>query len=83
MDTAALLDRPLWWHVQGLSYTASGYGAKIPTRGMVHYQGRDRRIYCTIYSNSGTCWIVVKGRKHIVSDDYQGNVTIAATPWGS
>lgn len=29
------VDAPLWWHEKGLSYTASGYGEKIPTRRKV------------------------------------------------
>jgi hypothetical protein len=59
----------LWWQKQGLSYTASGYGRKIPTPKMVKLPGsnRWRRVYCCIYSNAGTCyvdtpdgWIVIK-----------------------
>jgi hypothetical protein len=62
-------DEPLWWHKQGLSYTASGYGKKIPTAKMVKLPGskRWRRVYCCIFSNAGTCyvdtpkgWIVIR-----------------------
>lgn len=60
--------KPLWWQIQGLSYTASGYGSRIPTSRQVLYGNRWRRIYCTIYSNSGTCWIVVNGVRHVVTD---------------
>ena len=56
----------LWWQKRGLSYTATGYGSKIPTAIMVWYSGRWRRVYCTIYSNSGTCWIVVRNERQIV-----------------
>lgn len=49
--------RPLWWQEKGLSFTASGYGARIPTRYVVQLHGRWRRVYCHIYSNSGTCFI--------------------------
>lgn len=57
---------PLWWQLKGLSYTASGYGKKIPTAHKVKavgVDGRERwyRVYCTIYSNIGTCWIDRKG----------------------
>lgn len=48
----------LWWQKQGLQYTASGYGTKIPTHHMVFFAGKWRRIYCRIFSNIGTCYIV-------------------------
>lgn len=50
---------PLWWQKQGLHYTASGYGWKIPTAYMVQIPGspRWRRVYCCIFSNSGTCYV--------------------------
>lgn len=58
----------LWWQTEGtpsgcsgqdkgLSYTASGYGKRIPTEYMVKYNGKWRRVYCRIYSNSGTLYI--------------------------
>ena len=37
--------------------TRSGYGKRIPSNIMVHYQGRWRRVYVSIYSNSGTAYI--------------------------
>ena len=43
--------------------TASGYGAKIPTSQMIKVENRWRRVYCTIYSNAGSCWITVDGEK--------------------
>jgi hypothetical protein len=73
---------PLPHHKAGLSYTATGYGAKIPGVNKVFYQGRWRRIYTTIYSNSGTSWINVKGSKYTVGD-VQGGVTVATTSWGA
>lgn len=48
---------PLWWQLQGLSYTASGYGSRIPTRYMVKFNNRWRRVYCAIYSNNGSLFI--------------------------
>mgnify|MGYP003143283646 FL=1 len=57
------IDAPLWWHEQGLMENATGYGAKLTTRRKILYGGRLYRVYCTIYSNSGTCWICVKGEK--------------------
>lgn len=47
----------LWWQTKGLSYTASGYGKRIPTIYMLKYNNRWRRVYCCIYSNSGTLYI--------------------------
>lgn len=58
----------LWWQERGLSYTASGYGGKIPTRHKIKINGRWRRVYCMVYSNSGTCYVVVNGRKMLVTD---------------
>jgi hypothetical protein len=49
--------KPLWWQEQGLSFTASGYGKRIPTRYMVRLHGKWRRVYCCIHSNSGTCYV--------------------------
>lgn len=54
----------LWWQKKGLSFTSSGYGSRIPTSWMVHVKGRWRRVYCCIWSNSGTCYI----GKTILSD---------------
>lgn len=60
--------KPLWWHEQNHSrtgpacaFTASGYGPRIPTRYMVQVDGKWRRVYCCIYSNSGTLFI---GKKY-------------------
>ena len=54
-------EKPLWWQTQGLSYTASGYGSRIPTRYRVKINVRWRRVYCRIYSNVGTLFI---GKKY-------------------
>jgi hypothetical protein len=50
------------WQKAGLSYTASGYGRRIPTTHMVKLPGgnRWRRVYCCIYSNAGTCYVPAK-----------------------
>ena len=60
-------DAPLWWHKEGLSYTASGYGRKIPTARKVRLPGskRWRRVYCCVYSNVGTNY-VQQGKDWIV-----------------
>lgn len=60
-------DEPLPHHVAGLSFTRSGYGRRIPTRKMVKLPDspRWRRVYCCIYSNIGTCY-VLQGKDWIV-----------------
>ena len=50
-------DRPLWWHLRGLSFTASGYGRRIPTSRVVRWNGRWRRVYVAVYGNAGTAYI--------------------------
>ena len=59
---------PLWWQKQNLSFTASGYGKRIPTEYMVNVDGRWKRVYCCIFSNSGTCYIE-SNRKPIATVD--------------
>lgn len=56
------------WQKLGLSYTASGYGRKIPTSTMVKLPGgkRWRRVYCCIFSNAGTCYVEAPGGDWIV-----------------
>ena len=57
----------LEWQKRGLSYTASGYGAKIPTRYMVRtIDQKWRRVYCAIFSNIGTTYVVHGNQKTIV-----------------
>ena len=60
-------DAPLWWHKLGLSYTASGYGRRIPSRTMVRWRGRWRRVYVCTYSNASTAYITA-GKDWIVID---------------
>lgn len=50
---------PMSHHLAGLSYTASGYGSRIPTEYMIKWRGIWRRVYCRIYSNNGTLYIRV------------------------
>ena len=56
------------WQEKGLSYTATGYGRKIPTSYKVFWEGKWRRVYCCIYSNSGTCYLA-KGSDWICTVD--------------
>lgn len=63
------------WQTKGLSYTASGYGAKIPTRYMVHCaDNRTRRVYCRIYSNSGSLYILHKGQPLLLDQDAESKL---------
>ena len=65
-------DRPLDWQLMGLQQTASGYGRKLTSSRMLRFdndpRGRWRRVYITIFSNSGTAWIVYQGQKYVVRD---------------
>ena len=61
-------DAPLWWHLAGLSQTASGYGRKLVSRRKVYYRGRWRRVYITQWSNAGSAWVVVDGARVPVED---------------
>ena len=65
LDDYETKDQPLWFHTKGLMQTASGYGCKLATPTMVKFAGRWRRVYCCIYSNSGTCYITA-GKDWIV-----------------
>lgn len=53
----AVREVPLWWQQRGLSYTATGYGSRIPTVYMVQWQGRWRRVYAACYGNSASTYI--------------------------
>lgn len=58
------------WQKLGLSYTANGYGRKIPTCYKVKYGGRWYRIYTCIYSNAGTSYIIVNNKWVITGDNF-------------
>lgn len=57
---------PLPHHVAGLSYTASGYGRKIPTTYTVRHNGRRKRVYCCQYGNAGTFYVLNCGEWLII-----------------
>jgi hypothetical protein len=64
-----IVDAPMWWHLRGLSETASGYGKRLNSGRLVKLpDGRTRRMYVTIFSNIGTCWIVLDGARRIIRD---------------
>jgi hypothetical protein len=56
-ESVPVKESPLYAHIHNLSYTASGYGSRIPTAYMVQVGNRWRRVYCAIYSNNGTLYI--------------------------
>jgi hypothetical protein len=62
----------LWWQKRNLMYTATGYGKRIPTTYMVKHNNRWKRVYCCIFSNSGTLFIEEK-RKPIATVDIYNN----------
>jgi len=49
------------WQKTHLQYTATGYGSKIPSHFQVKLGGYWYRVYCSIYSNSGYCYILPRG----------------------
>ena len=61
-------EKLLPWQERGLTYTASGYGKKIPTTKQLFILGRWRRVYCSIFSNSGVCYVIVDGQEINVDD---------------
>src|SRR5574343_490810 len=50
-------EMPLWWHEKGISFTASGYGLRIPSPYMVRFNGKWRRVYICQISNAGSAFI--------------------------
>lgn len=63
----AVMRKPMRHHELGLPWTASGYGNKIPTRYMVRtIDQKWRRVYCCIYSNVGTLYVMHGKEKTIV-----------------
>ena len=63
--------KSMWWQDAGKQYTASGYGAKIPTRYMVkvNKENRWRRVYCIIYSNCGSLYVIINKERHFFKYD--------------
>ena len=54
---------PLWWQLQGLIQTASGYGNKLTTPYKAKYNGRLYRVYAICYSNCASNYIIVRSNK--------------------
>lgn len=64
------IDRPLWFHKQGLSQTASGYGSRLvsPRCILIDGEKRPRRVYVICYSNAGTAYVRIKGEQFTVNE---------------
>ncbi len=74
-----VIDRPLRHHKIGRTYTASGYGLKLPTRYMLSVNGgRYRRVYATCVSNVASYWVVVSGKKVYLRDSDFGSKAAAS-----
>jgi hypothetical protein len=63
----SLIDDPLWYHKKGLMQTATGYGSKLTTQYKINFEGRNYRVYCTCFSNSGSLWFTAKGKKYFIN----------------
>ena len=63
---------PMYHHVHGLSFTASGYGKKLPTQYMVNLGNKWHRVYCVCFSNSGSIYIISKGERYLVDLEFVG-----------
>jgi len=64
---------PMWHHKRGLSQTATGYGKKLATTWKLRLSAdspgkRLYRVYCHIYSNVGSLYIVRKGVTYYIRD---------------
>lgn len=59
------------WQAAGLTWTATGCGRRIPTPYMIQVEGRWRRVYCFIISNSGTLFIGRSLKAGTVVDVYR------------
>lgn len=66
-DKSELVYDPPEWMKQGKLESKDGYGSKLNSGFKIHFNGKLRRIYVTIYGNAGTSWFMTKGRKIIVS----------------
>lgn len=56
--------------------TRSGYGGRIPTSFMIQWRGVWHRVYCMIYSNSGTLYVRTKD-----TDADNGKICVRIDDW--
>ena len=62
-----LVNCPLWWHKKGWQQTESGYGRKLVSPYKIWYEGKLYRLYTICFSNCGSTYFTVNGRKIFVS----------------
>jgi len=68
IPVTSMIRKPMKHHEIGLSWTATGYGSKIPTRYMVRtIDSKWRRVYCAIYSNIGTLYVMHGKNRTIIN----------------
>lgn len=51
---------------------ATGYGRKVPTCYQIKLAGTRnvwRRVYCRIFSNAGTCYVIANGVERVLNFD--------------
>ena len=48
------------------SNSKTGYGDKIATQYLVFIEKKWRRVYCCIYSNIGTCYVLINKKRVII-----------------
>lgn len=65
----AVAVKPLPHHEAGLSYTASGYGTRIPTTKVVKVGSRWHRVYVRQFSNAGTAYIIKDRRERLLTTE--------------
>jgi hypothetical protein len=66
--TSMMIRKPMKHHEIGLSVDSTGYGSKIPTRYMVRtIDSKWRRVYCAIYSNIGTLYVMHGKNRPVVN----------------
>lgn len=66
-DRSELVQKLTPWQEMGLQQTASGYGRKLNSGLMIHFEGKLRRIYTTCFSNVGSSWFTFKGQTVFVN----------------
>lgn len=59
------------------SPSATGYGAKIPTRYMLRCQNVWRRVYVMQYGNAGSAYILIMGNTYFLDSDTEALIRLA------
>lgn len=57
------------------SPSVTGYGSKIPTRYMLKLDGRWHRVYVMQYGNSGTPYVIHRGRTSILESNTEHRIS--------